>query len=363
MQSGLIAHQRAAIAEAPSLRSVLVVYNSPSRFVQLDCELLAKSFLVTARYESAPWKLNLVSIWKEVSRHDLVFCWFASWHSFFPVLAARLLGKPSIVVVGGFDTASVPQAGYGSQRGGLRKWLARIIMRAATHLLVNSDSARSETMDRVGIRSDKISVVYHGVACPPQAPQENRRHMALTVGIVNRETLLRKGLMPFVKAAKFLPDIRFVHAGPWLDGSIAELRRVATPNVEFLGFVSDEVLAQLYCDASVYVQASLHEGFGMSLAEAMASGCIPVVTRCTALPAVAGDCGVYIAEASPEAIASGITVALKSSYSQRISARKRILETFSLAQREHGLRTVLNRFLAEHTVSPTTPQGREPIAR
>src|SRR5207249_5213140 len=125
---------------------------------------------------------------------------------------------------------------------------------------------------------------------------ERRTRMALTVGNVWRENLLRKGLLPFVQASRFLPDVRFVLAGAWKDNSIEELRKAAGPNVEFLGFVPDERLAELYEQASVYVQASLHEGFGMSLAEAMAAGCVPVASRCGALPEVVGDAGVYFSD-------------------------------------------------------------------
>src|SRR2546423_15449416 len=98
--------------------SVLIVHNSPSRFVMNDCELLARHYTTTVRYERSPWELNPFRIWNEVRRHDLVFCWFASWHSLLPVVAARIQRKPSAVVVGGYDVANVPQAGYGSQRGG-----------------------------------------------------------------------------------------------------------------------------------------------------------------------------------------------------------------------------------------------------
>jgi glycosyltransferase involved in cell wall biosynthesis len=340
--------QKPFVPRSPSTAqgSVLVVYNTPSRFVLLDCELLAKSFCVTARYEPSPWRLKLAQIWREVRRHDLVFCWFASWHSFFPVLAARILAKPSVVVVGGFDTANVPQADYGSQRGGLRKTISTAIIRTATHLIVNSASARGEAMKNTGVDAKKISLIYHGIPCQTAMVPKCRKRMALTVGVVSRDNLLRKGLLPFVRAAKRLPDVHFVHAGPWLDDAILNLRQEAASNVEFLGFVSDEALASLYFCASVYVQASLHEGFGMSLAEAMAGGCIPVVTRCTALPEVAGDSGIYIAEPTPEAIANGVVAALQCSYDARMCASKRILEIFSIAQREQGLRAILARFIS-----------------
>ncbi len=108
----------------------------------------------------------------------------------------------------------------------------------------------------------------------------------LTVGNVDRPNLQRKGLEPFVRAAALLPGRRFVVVGAWLDDAIEQLRAIAPPNVTFTGRLSDAQVQDQLRRAAVYVQASLHEGFGMSLAEAMAAGCVPVVTR--AGPMVAG---------------------------------------------------------------------------
>ena len=51
-------------------------------------------------------------------RADVVFGWFASWHTFFPITLAWLLRKPSVLIIGGFDTANMPDIGYGYQQGG-----------------------------------------------------------------------------------------------------------------------------------------------------------------------------------------------------------------------------------------------------
>lgn len=342
---------RAVDSGGRTKRSVLVVHNAFTRFVQIDCELLAKHYRVTVRHEASPWRIRCVQIWNEVKKHDLVYCWFASWHSFVPVLVARLMGKPAVVVIGGYDVASVPQAGYGSQRRGLTRYLARAIMRLATHLLPFSNAANVEARANAGIPPSKLSVAYLGVARRSTTAQRNRDRMALTIGNVWRENLLRKGLLPFVKASHLLPDVRFVHAGAWKDHSIVELRNAAGPNMEFLGFVSDERLADLYDQASVYVQASLHEGFGMSVAEAMAAGCIPVTTRCGSLPELVGETGIYLSDATPDAIAKGIIAALDATYSARLKAQKRIQEMFSLGQRETKLRELLEGLFSRRSLS------------
>ena len=106
-----------------------------------------------------------------------------------------------------------------------------------------------------------------------------------------RLNLERKGHRPFVLAARELPDVRFVLAGRWDDDAIDVLRADAPENVLFTGYLEDEELDAWFRRAAVYAQPSLHEGFGLSLAEAMLAGAVPVVTKAGALPEVVGDVG------------------------------------------------------------------------
>jgi alpha-1,3-mannosyltransferase len=48
--------------------------------------------------------------------------------------------------------------------------------------------------------------------------------------------------------------------------------------VTFVGPVSDADLIAEYARARVFVSASEHEGFGISAVEAMAAGCVPVLS-------------------------------------------------------------------------------------
>lgn len=323
------------------MKRILFVHNYPQPFVRIDLALLRERWTVDERYEQSPKRINPLAIFNAVRRADLVFCWFASWHSLFPALFARLLGKPCIVVVGGYDTANVPEAGYGSQRGGMRRRIVQAIVRASTHFITNSESAKREAMTNAGIPVEKITVIYHGVD-PIPAGEAEREKIALTVGGVWRENLRRKGLLPFVEAAAHLPDWTFVVVGKWYDG-IDELKAASGANVELTGFLDDAALADWYRRASVYVQASLHEGFGMSMAEAMSAGCIPVVTNVGAIPEVVGDCGIYV-EPTPEAIAAGIAQAHGGSF-DRDTIRNRMVTEFSMERRRTSLHILVKNML------------------
>ena len=322
---------------------VLLAYSRPARFVMIDRDLLAERHDVLEYAQPGPLPRPLAA-WRGVRGADVVVCWFASWHAPAPLLLARLLRRPSILVVGGFDTANMPEIGYGFQQGGVRRLLARTSMRLAGRLVTNSRYSRDELRRNTGFEA---AVVYHGVPDPfgslPEAPRER---VALTVGNVARLSLERKGLRAFVEAAAGAPDVEFVVAGRPIDSAEAELRSLAPANVTFTGELTDEDLDALYRRASVYVQASLHEGFGMAVAEAMLAGCIPVVTSAGALPEVVGDTGVVVASPEPAAIAAGVQEALALGGEARARARERVLALFPLEVRRQGLLRLVDEALA-----------------
>lgn len=328
------------------MKRILFVHNHPTQFVRLDLAELQKRYQVTECYLQSRW-VNPLAIWRQVKSHDLVFGWFASWHTFLPMEFARRLHKPSVLVIGGYDVANIPEIGYGHQRGGLKRWLSRRTMRSATCLVTNSGYSQEEVVRNAGLAQEQVNAIYHGVPDPFGAlPQGPRVRLALTVGNVDRSNLKRKGHEAFVRTAALMPDVDFVLAGAASNGAFDYLRSIATPNVTLTGRLSDESLNDYYRQASVYVQASLHEGFGLSVAEAMLAGCVPVVNRVGSLPEVVGDTGIYIESPDPEEISSAIEKALASPEAARASTRQRILDEFPMEKRgqllEQLIRPMLN---------------------
>jgi glycosyltransferase involved in cell wall biosynthesis len=324
---------------------VLLVYSRPARFVEIDRDLLRE------RHEVRVWAqpgrfANPLAVLREVRRADVLVGWFASWHTFWPITLAWLLRKPSLLVVGGFDTASVPEIGYGYQRGGAARRLSRWIMFRATSLLTHSDASRREIEANVGVTGERVTVAYPGVPDPfgTVAPH-SRDRLVLTVGGVGWLTFERKGLRPFVQAAALVPDAEFVVAGEWLDRAVDLLRELGAPNVRFTGRLERSELDELFARASVYVQASRHEAFGMSLAEAMLAGCIPVATTAGSLPEVVGDVGVRTDDSSVPALAEAIERALELGEDERARARQRVLERFPVDARRRALHDAVTELL------------------
>ena len=317
---------------------ILFVCPSDASFIRVDREVLAERWPLEVWKQPGRWA-NPLKVLAALRRNDVVVGWWASWHTFWPLTLAALLRKPSLLIVGGFDTANMPEIGYGYQQGGLRKHLSRWIMRRATVLVTNSDYSQGEIERNIGFAPERVNVVHHGVPDPygDLPPDDQRRNLALSVGFVTRDNLEIKGQRAFVEAAAELPDVEFVLAGPHRDDAAEVLRARATPNVTLTGWLEQDELDRLFREASVYVQPSHHEGFGIAVAEAMLAGCVPVVTAAGALPEVVDGAGIQVDSDEPKAVADGIRRALDAGPQARAAARERILTAFPVDVRRRGL--------------------------
>ena len=333
------------------MATVLYVYPRLSSFIEIDRDALAERHEIVdyAQPGKAPRPREIV---RGLRRADVVVGWWASWHTFLPFTLAWLMRKPSLLIVGGFDVAAIPEVGFGYQLGGFRRWASRWIIARAGALVTNSNYSREEIARNIGAgTAARVEVIHHGMPDPfgelPPAPEGTP--VALTVGAVSRLTLEQKGQRPFVDAAALVPEARFVQAGAFLDEDAAVvLRARAGDNVDLRGWVEQADLEDLYRRTSVYVQASWHEGFGMAIAEAMLAGCVPVVRIAGSMPEVVGDAGVLIESSEPEDIAAGVREAIEraSTDDGRRAARERIVEAFPLSERYRRLQAAVERVLS-----------------
>lgn len=79
-----------------------------------------------------------------------------------------------------------------------------------------------------------------------------------------------------------------------------------TPGVIVLGHVERQDLVALYSGAQALVYASLYEGFGLPILEAMQVGCPVVTSNISSMPEVAGDAAVLVNPQVEKEIADGI---------------------------------------------------------
>jgi glycosyltransferase involved in cell wall biosynthesis len=74
----------------------------------------------------------------------------------------------------------------------------------------------------------------------------------------------------------------------------------------FFGYTPDEIVADLYNVAEVFVYPSFYEGFGLSILEAQACGCPVIASNNSALKEVLGESGLKINPRKTREIADSI---------------------------------------------------------
>lgn len=321
---------------------IAFIYYAFSSFVKTDYEILYKHFAINRVEYNKIW--SVFEIAKATLKSDISFSWFADGWAFFAVLFSKLFRKKSIIVVGGYDVACEPQINYGlCMKNKLRRWMRNFALDNADLLLPVSNSTKTECLKHLTHPRD-LGVLYNSIDTDKFKPSgEKENNLVISVGGINWSNLERKGIKTFVKSAKFIPEVRFVVIGKFIDDSIDSMRHIATSNVEFTGFISDAELLKYYQKAKVYVQLSLHEGFGCSVAEAMLCECIPVVSERGALPEVAGETGFTATYGNEKATAAAIKEALKSNKGKE--AGERIKKMFSVEKRENELIQLVERMV------------------
>jgi len=318
---------------------ILFVYSSLSSFVRRDIEILERHFNVQKVKittflipEKGRSPLDFLRLLKGVAWSDVVYSWWADLNAFFIVLFCMVLHKKSIIVVGGHEVAYVPEISYGTLLSPLGRLEVKFILRHASMTLAVSKSSEREMLNFTKPRN--LKMVYNSVDTRKLRPSGAKQNLVMTVGAISDSTIDKKRLDTFVKAAAYLPDVRFILVGKY-DNSIRRLKEIAGSNVMFTGYVSDTSLLRYYQKSKVYCQISAQESFGVALAEAMSCCCIPVVTRIYALPEVVGDTGFYVPYNDSRATAVAIRKALRSG--KGLKARERIQKYFSVEAREYRL--------------------------
>jgi glycosyltransferase involved in cell wall biosynthesis len=317
-------------------------------FMQQDLELLRKQFdvkVVHVCFDISDLRGTLMvplRLTRGIAWTDVVFCWFASREAFAATALSKPFSKKIAVAVGGGDVTCIPELGYGNALHKTAHIYQKYVLTNVTKVLPDSKDAEKGTLEFVN-DSAKVTMIYLGIDIEKFCPHGRKQDKAITVGAVSRSNLKRKGLETFVNSAAYLPDVEFVLIGQFMDDSINYLRSIAPKNVRFIDFLPESELIKHYQEAKVYVQVSAHEAFGASLAEAMASGCVPVVTDKGAIPEVVGNTGIYVPYGDPAAVAAGILEALK--WDTGKFARERIEKMFTVDKRQEALlRTVNNMF-------------------
>lgn len=204
--------------------------------------------------------------------------------------------------------------------------IAERLFRLADGLIAISESAHADAVRLLGLKPEKIAVIYPGIAPGFFAVDSiPAREVARSYGIAKPYVLYvgtvepRKNLPALVDAWEQLPavlreEFELAIAGSWGWGERATYRRLQSgvPGVRYMGYVPEQDLPALTAAATAFVYVSLYEGFGLPVAQAMAAG-VPVITsNVSSLPEVTGEAALLVDPRSREEIRAAIERLLSS---------------------------------------------------
>ncbi len=197
-----------------------------------------------------------------------------------------------------------------------------LFAKAAKRIATVSTFSKDDISHKYGIAPDKIDVVYNG------AHDEYR-----PLSITEKENVKQKyadGCEYFVFAGALHPrknivnllkafiifkkrqhtNMKLVIAGrlAWKYEEVEEMKATMPfkEDVKWVGYMNVDELSQLIGGAYALVYASLFEGFGIPILEALQCDVPAIVSNTSSMPEVAGDAALLVDPSSPEDIANSM---------------------------------------------------------
>jgi glycosyltransferase involved in cell wall biosynthesis len=205
-----------------------------------------------------------------------------------------------------------------------RLTLGRALKRSAAVLTI-SDATKADLLARFPqLNASKVTSIYAGLGMPASASRRPDGRTILCVGTL----CPRKNQLRLIRAFASLPSplretSRLVLAGGrgWDDQEIIDAART-TPGVEWIDYVPDDKLEELFAACVCMALPSHYEGFGLPVLDAMTRG-IPVLTSSRAsLAEVAGDSALIVDPDDEADIARGLETLLRDTALQEELAKK-----------------------------------------
>jgi glycosyltransferase involved in cell wall biosynthesis len=248
-------------------------------------------------------------------RFDLVHSIWSGSCGLVAVTAAKILGIPSLIHIGGGELVCLPEIGY----GGILRWRSRVreqlVLRAAS-VVTAASAPVIQALARLGVTAERVPLGVDLHAWAPRQPRrriQNARARLIHVASLNRvkdQTTLLLALAHLAKSgATFEMDIV---GEDTLHGEVQGLadRLGLSASINFRGFVPQRDLRALVAAADLMVMSSRHEAGPIAMLEAAVVGVPTVGTAVGHILEWAPVAAICVPVADPTALSDAIRTLL-----------------------------------------------------
>lgn len=203
-----------------------------------------------------------------------------------------------------------------------------LAIKRANLVLTDSEATKLEVMQEFNLSQDQVCAIPLGVdgSYHPRHEAELQPILAQFGLKMNAYSFFvstiepRKNLINLIAAYSKLPmemrqrwPLVLVGSPGWQSDEIhqAIVKAQKESWLIYLGFVEQSYMPMLYAGCRLFTYPSWYEGFGLPIAEAMASG-VPVLTsNCSSMPEVANGAAMLVEPADVDGIYMGLRMALE----------------------------------------------------
>lgn len=264
----------------------------------------------------SPLRFLAPLIWEsfDFKSYDLVIS-SASWY-----ITKGILTGPETTHISYIHTPPRYLYGFETSVNWQKYWPLRLYARVVNHFLRQYDFAAAQRPDILIANSENTrrriqkfyrrnaAVIYPPVELPERDSRltinDSRDHLLVVSRVVGG-----KGLELAVKACTELElPLKVVGQPAGWSSEYKKIKESAGSTVEFLGFVSDEELVNLYSGAKAFLATAQDEDFGMTVVEAQLAGTPVIAYRGGGYleTVVEGKTGVFFDEYSVEGLKKAI---------------------------------------------------------
>ena len=202
-----------------------------------------------------------------------------------------------------------------------------LFAKKAKRIATVSTFSKNDISKGYGIAPDKIDVVYNGAhdEYQPLTPEEREatkkqyadgcEYFVFAGALHPRKNIvnLLKAFIAFKKRQH--TNMKLVIAGrpAWKYEEVEQMRNEMAfrDDVKWVGYMNVDELSKVIGAAYALVYASIFEGFGIPILEALQCGVPAIVSNTSSMPEVAGDAALLVDPSDPEDIANKMHVLYK----------------------------------------------------